>query len=748
MRTRAIFRPMPHALRCACLAAVILGCVSSVAAHPLGNFTINHFTRLAVGVEQVTVHYVVDLAEIPSFQELQTMGGSRDGAPSSSELSAYAGRIAAQYAEGLMLAIDGAPVPLHPVAQRVSLPAGAGGLLTVRAECDFVGTFRSGAAGPRRLHFEDGNHRERIGWRELVVAPADGVSVFDSSAFGSAVTDELRAYPQDLLTAPLEERAAELWFTPGAAPVGAAPLRMRVGRAAAAVQDRFVELVAVPELTLGMAFLALLIAAGLGGLHGLSPGHGKTIVGAYLVGARGTARHAAFLGLTVTITHTLGVFALGLVTLFASQYVVPERMFPVLSFASGMLVLLMGLGLFVARLRLALAPDHHHTHDDAHGHTHHHGHDHGHSHAHSHLSPGSEGAAITWRNLLALGVSGGILPCPSALVVLLSAIALHRIAFGLLLIVAFSAGLASVLTIVGLAFVYAGRFLKRPAAGGRLVRALPVVSALVISAAGAGICYAALAQAGIGARLWQAFSAGQAGLLSTASVLSLGLIFGLKHALDADHLAAVSTIVSERRSLLGSSLIGALWGVGHTISLLVAGIAVIVLHIQIGERTALALEFCVAVMLIGLGASALYRLVRGGRVHFHTHAHGGRIHLHPHVHAGAPEPYPHTHHGVRLSLRPLVIGMVHGLAGSAALMLVVLTTIPSPSVGFAYLGVFGAGSIGGMMIMSALMGLPAQLTALRGRRAHAVVRTLAGVFSLGCGLFMAYQIGVVGRLFV
>jgi hypothetical protein len=229
--------------------------------------------------------------------------------------------------------------------------------------------------------------------------------------------------------------------------------------------------------------------------------------------------------------------------------------------------------------------------------------------------------------------------------------------------------------------------------------------------------------------------------------LGLGLVFGLKHALDADHLAAVSTIVSERRSLLGSSLIGALWGVGHTISLLVAGIAVIALHVQIGERTALALEFCVAVMLIGLGASALYKLVRGGRVHLHVHAHGGRVHLHPHLHDGAPEPHPHTHHGVRLSLRPLVIGMVHGLAGSAALMLVVLTTIPSPRVGFAYLAVFGAGSIGGMMIMSAVMGLPAHLTAARFRGAHVVVRTLAGVFSLGYGLFMAYQIGVVGGLF-
>ncbi len=235
-------------------------------------------------------------------------------------------------------------------------------------------------------------------------------------------------------------------------------------------------------------------------------------------------------------------------------------------------------------------------------------------------------------------------------------------------------------------------------------------------------------------------------MASTAFLLGAGLIFGLKHALDADHLAAVSTIVGESKNLVRSSVVGALWGLGHTISLLVAGVAVIVLHVEIGARTALALEFCVALMLIGLGANALRTLVRGGHIHLHAHEHDGHVHFHPHMHDGAPEPSAHTHHGFALSLRPVLVGMIHGLAGSAALMLLVLSTIPSPVLGLIYVAVFGIGSIGGMVCMSALVALPARLTATRWSRAHIAVRTLAGVFSLGFGLFMAYEIGIARGL--
>jgi sulfite exporter TauE/SafE len=235
--------------------------------------------------------------------------------------------------------------------------------------------------------------------------------------------------------------------------------------------------------------------------------------------------------------------------------------------------------------------------------------------------------------------------------------------------------------------------------------------------------------------------------LSTASVLAFGFVLGLKHAVEVDHLAAVSTIVSERKSLLGSMLVGGLWGLGHTLSLLVAGIFVILLHVEISERVALFLEFCVGLMLVALGASALRKLWRGGHLHVHVHRHGGRAHVHPHIHDGKPEADAHTHHGLRPSMRPLVVGMVHGLAGSAALMLLVLSTISSPLTGFMYIVVFGVGSIGGMMTMSALVSLPLYLTAARFTRAHLMMRCLAGLFSLSFGLVVIYQIGVAGRLF-
>lgn len=236
------------------------------------------------------------------------------------------------------------------------------------------------------------------------------------------------------------------------------------------------------------------------------------------------------------------------------------------------------------------------------------------------------------------------------------------------------------------------------------------------------------------------------GSISAISILSLGFVLGLKHAVEADHLAAVSTIASERRSVLSSSLVGALWGLGHTISLMIAGTAVIVLHFQITERTSQALEFCVGLMLVGLGVNALHKLAKGGHLHVHVHEHGGHLHAHPHIHEKARQDEPHTHHGLRFGARPLLIGMVHGLAGSAALMLLVLAAISSSLVGLLYIVVFGVGSIGGMMVMSTLFALPAQFTANRFTRANFALRGLAGLFSLSFGLFMVYQIGFVDHL--
>jgi ABC-type nickel/cobalt efflux system permease component RcnA len=284
-----------------------------------------------------------------------------------------------------------------------------------------------------------------------------------------------------------------------------------------------------------------------------------------------------------------------------------------------------------------------------------------------------------------------------------------------------------------------GKLMERVPGSGKLSRALPVVGALALAILGAILGYQALRRAGVSiADLWRS-ELETAATTSTIGILALGLIIGLRHALDADHLAAVSTIVSERKSVFSSLLIGGLWGVGHTASLLVAGVAVILLNVRIGKYEK-PLEFCVALMLIALGANVLYKLARGGRVHLHQHSHGGHTHFHPHLHDDRPEP-ERSHHGLRLGLRPLVIGMVHGLAGSAALMLAVLATIKSTPVAFAYIIIFGVGSIGGMMVMSLILSLPLRLTADHFTKTNFAVRALTGCFSLGFGLFMAYEIG-------
>lgn len=243
--------------------------------------------------------------------------------------------------------------------------------------------------------------------------------------------------------------------------------------------------------------------------------------------------------------------------------------------------------------------------------------------------------------------------------------------------------------------------------------------------------------------------------VTTTSALAFGFVLGLRHAVEADHLAAVSAVVSERRSVLGASLLGGLWGVGHTVSLLAAAVAVTLFDVRVGERAALLLEACVGVVLVALGANALRKLARGGRVHLHFHRHGGREHAHPHVHGEAHLAREHgragrgarTHHGLRLDSRTVLVGMLHGLAGSAALMLLVVSTVQSRLVGLLYVLVFGVGSAGGMMLMGALVSLPMRLTAARFTRANLTVRGAAGLFSVGLGLLMLYETGAAGGLF-
>ncbi len=492
------------------ITTIIFVLVGLAAAHPLGNFSVNQYSRLEVEKSQVKVRAVLDMAEIPTFQKSQEIDMNKDGVLSGDELDAYAEKITPNYIGNLFLAVNDSSIQLRPLSKNISLPAGSGNLPTLRIEWDFVGDLTNIQTNAiNRLHFENRNNAERIGWNEIVAGSSDEVNVFDSTAPGSGITDELKSYPQESLSAPLSERTAEFSFASGALPQNVKVLQNRDGQKTAPIQkDEFAELINVPEITLPIVFFGLLAAFGLGAAHALSPGHGKTVVGAYLVGSRGTFKHAVFLGATVTITHTLGVFALGLVTLFASNYILPERLIPFLNFVSGLLVLFIGLTLFKDRLFSALGWNvniqphehshemteqfHNHKHNEA-EHTHLNAHDdlthtHGGS-THTHLPPKD----VTWRSLLALGISGGLLPCPSALVLMLSAISLNRIGYGLVLTLVFSFGLAATLTCVGFVFLYVGKFFDNPAlSNNRIVKTLPVFSAFVIACVGAMICYGSL----------------------------------------------------------------------------------------------------------------------------------------------------------------------------------------------------------------------------------------------------------------
>lgn len=735
---------------------LVLACVGPASAHPLGNFTVNRYSRITVGNGRADIRYVVDMAEIPTMQTLLT--GNAATPPTGEWLDQYAARVAPQAAAGLELSVDGVRHPVRVVRGKATAVPSIGGTFTLRLVCDFTADIPTGNAG-HRFRLEDRNEVERIGWREMAATAGEGISVFDSTVYGNGLTDELLAYPENGASAPLAERIAEFSYITGAVPAGRTPLRTRDGATVVQARDRFADLIAVPVLTPGVALLGLLLAFALGGAHALSPGHGKTVVGAYLVGSRGTPKHAAFLGLTVTVTHTAGVFLLGLVTLFASKYILPERLFPILGLVSGVVVTAVGLNLIGSRWRAAFGmPDHHHDHPDDMDGNFTHTHD---GVTHSHLPPGADGTPVTWRSLLALGVTGGLLPCPSALVVLLSAVSLNRVGYGLLLVVAFSLGLAGVLTAIGLAFVYTGRLIdskiRSAEAGstkprlvtmGRLVlRFAPVVGAVVITLVGVVMCLQVIqernlrreaaaanqpAAVGVASAAPEAEEEGEPSLvgLGIVGVLGLGLVFGLKHATEADHVVAVSTIVSEHRNLFKAALVGGLWGVGHTFSIVVVGFVVLLLRVGIPKSVADWLEFGVAFMIIGLGIKALAGALTGKNdTHPHTHPGFGQAEAaEPGLFGGFP----------RFGFRPLLVGAAHGLAGSAALTLLVLSQIPSVLLGVTYLAVFGIGTVIGMLMMSGLIGIPFILSARGKSGFHFGLRIVAGAFSILFGLWYAY----------
>jgi nickel/cobalt exporter len=540
------------------------GRAPAASAHPLGNFTINHYDRIEVSDMGISVYSVLDMAEIPAFQEHAKADANGDGTVDDAERAAYARSKAGELLAALALDIDGRPVALHLESSDVKFPPGQAGLPLVRLTVTSVAALPAGWRGPTTpVRFSDGFLPNRLGWREVVVRGSRGARVCGASVAETSVTAELTQYPADALSTPLDVRSAS--FSVADAPVCAAgaappPSAPATSRAITGNTDsplsRFADLVAKGHLSAEAIVVALLAAMGFGAIHALSPGHGKTVVAAYLVGSRGTLRHALLLGLTVTLTHTASVYALGFVTLYLSAYIVPERLYPWLGIASGGLIVTMGLSLLYGRLRssglagaawrwlrrlgsaLGLRPasaggeagmvllsrgarlygrGEHQARARHHGPGGHgHGiaarpHRHGPGQPHSHAIPGTSGDPVTWRQLIGLGVFGGMLPCPSAIVVMLSAISLHRVGFGLMLIVAFSLGLAGVLSGIGFALVFARRLSSRVPLVERIVaraalprgsaalavRLFPSASAAAVVAAGAAILFRALAQQGL-----------------------------------------------------------------------------------------------------------------------------------------------------------------------------------------------------------------------------------------------------------
>jgi ABC-type nickel/cobalt efflux system permease component RcnA len=426
-------------------AIVVLGTLalaSGALAHPLGNFTVNHLSRVAVSSDRVSVQYILDQAEIPTFQER--------GLPATTVLA----RKRAEALRNLVLIVDGRRVPLAlQPGERISFPAGQGGLKLTRVQLPLAAAIHHA----HRVQLRDETFSDRLGWKEIVSAPGTGTAVRSTAPSGDP-TNGLRNYPKDLLKSPLDDRSASFRVQSGHGTL-VAP-RVPGGRDLTtenASGDGFAGVFANAASGKGVLILLLFAAFGWGALHALSPGHGKTMVAAYLVGTRGTARHAAALGATVTITHTIGVFALGVVTLGLSQYVLPEQLYPWLTLISGLLVVIVGANVLRSRLRAARAEHHHH---------HHHPDD------------------LSWRSLVGMGASAGLIPCPSALVVLLGAISQHQVALGLVLIVAFSLGLAMTLTGLGVAVVYARRLTTRLNFSSRLATALPAISAVLIVGVG------------------------------------------------------------------------------------------------------------------------------------------------------------------------------------------------------------------------------------------------------------------------
>jgi ABC-type nickel/cobalt efflux system permease component RcnA len=810
----------------------LLGLILSGArtfAHPMGNFSINHYSKVTIKPGSVEVLYLIDMAEIPTFQQTRQFAISR--VVDDPGASRYLDQQGELLKEGLSLVSDGQPVGLAMQSRQLTFADGAGGLATMKLGFVFRGRLEL-AQGSHQLSYSDRNFPGRSGWKEVVVL-GDGVVIVDSSAPNTDRSHELTDYSSDALNSPPQQLTALANFStspkqaesdastqtsfespvaqkrdfehlasasrsprrrsrppleavhPGAnlssansvanpsshlinpqsvpglvvassfLPVSAPPHAQNTPR------SRFTEIISTQgKLGLWVLLSAAFIAAGLGALHALEPGHGKTIVAAYLVGSRGTARHAVLLGIVVTASHTAGVFLLGAVTLYASSYIVPEQLYPWLGAISGLSVA--GLGIFIFLRRWT-------------GENGEHAHAAGERHAHWFLAmfqratpaesasesrPTPNERALSLRELCILGITGGMVPCPAALVVLLSAFSLHRIGFGLFLITAFSFGLAVVLVIVGLGMVYTKRFMStRVTSGSPALRYLPLLSSAFMVALGVAITASAVGSMHLGPHLLSRNK-----LLPFATVVLLGLFLGMRHSTDADHVVAVSTIVSRQGSVKSSATIGLLWGLGHTLTIFFVGSAIIIFGVVIPPRLGLSMEFCVALMLILLGVLNLTGVMSWVTDRLAPRKRGVAASSEPRdgspyteiTGRGKAKVFARVRFlinqtvgrmGLFQTMRPLVVGLVHGLAGSAAVALLVLSTIRSPLWSTAYLLVFGFGTMVGMMLMTAAISVPLIYAGNKFFKLNRHLAVLSGLASVAFGMFLVYQIGFVDGLF-
>jgi nickel/cobalt transporter (NicO) family protein len=476
---------------CAFGLAFLMLPAGSALAHPLGNFTVNRFSAIEVFPDHVAVHYVVDMAEIPSFQELRVVDSNHDERATSTELKEYASSLALEIRDNISLTTGTSSVDLQIRDARAGLSSGQGGLDVLRVDLHFTGDLQEAQA---TLNYVDNNYPDGLGWKEIVAYGTGGQGIVDSTVPSASSSNELRTYPQDLLTSPGQVDDATIQVAPGAAP---APSEPEVETPSIGPGDLFAGAFASlveEEMTPAFAAFAVLLAIVVGALHALGPGHGKTVMAAYLIGSGGRIRHAVAVGIAISLMHTASVVALGLLTLWASSLFPPEAVFPYLSLFSGAVVLSLGAWLLWSRARAhwwkpsehLTDADHKHTHDHVgeHGYTHNHiegggAHSHGFG-SHTHDADVPEGTSpLSGKGLVALALSGGLLPSPTALVALLGAIALHRIAFGVTLVAAFSVGLAGALTLLGVFVLRARGYAARKFAGPR-AQLLPIGSAALI----------------------------------------------------------------------------------------------------------------------------------------------------------------------------------------------------------------------------------------------------------------------------